>query len=236
MTGRRANAGRGRARATAADRSQPQGTSVRGARGRRTPVDLGVGELHRARLEEEDEMRDGESAALNESDVTPVPVDDDDHTEGYDEEVIKGSPTPKASIALWPSWRTKFFKDWRDGPRPDGDVTKPRPVWGICTLCNNGKQLAGNLKAFTNFANHMKTVHTDEWEAFMNPKSSDGTTQSKIPNFTTSSKMTSARQEQLDAGLTRVFCEVPSLPLRLLRTQVFRDWIQVKRFQYIIPH
>lgn len=223
MTGRRSTAGRGRAKATAPARSR--GMGGRGARGRGAAPDLG--QAHTDRLEEEDEERAGEVADLDDSDLAPVTEDTEDLGEGNKEEHIKGNPTPKATIALWPTWRTKFFKDWRDGPRPDGDLTKPRPVWGICILCTNGKQLADNLKAFTNFANHMKNVHSEEWEAFENPKSSDGKTQSKLSNFTTSTKMSSARQDQLDAGLARVFCEVPSLPLRLLRTQVFRDWIQV---------
>ena len=60
MTGRRATSGPGRAKATSPDWSQPQGTNVRGARGRGAPFDLRLGELHRARREEEDKMRDAD--------------------------------------------------------------------------------------------------------------------------------------------------------------------------------
>jgi len=54
-------------------------------------------------------MTDGEMAALNESDATPVLVADDDHTEGYKENLIKGNPTPKAMALHFGQFREPNF-------------------------------------------------------------------------------------------------------------------------------
>lgn len=206
------------------------------ARGRGTHFGLGpVNQILQDQLDEADEMREGEVPGDG-ADIAPITVEAEDQLvqsrddeEEQEEEPIKGNPIPKATLAMWPSWRCKFFKDWRDGPRPDGDLTKPRPVRGICILCKNNRQHSGNMKGFTNLANHVKTVHSEDWDAFTNPKPSGGPTQPKIDQYaSTSTKMTSARQEQLDAGLARVFSECSSIPLILLRSRVFQEWIEVK--------
>lgn len=230
MAGRKSTAARGRAQAapvTGRGGAAGRGTA---ARGRGAP--FAVGHVLQARLDEEAEMRAGEVPADG-ADIAPFTVEAEDQPvrsgdDEEEEETIKGNPTSKAVMALWPSWRCKFFKDWRDGPRPDGDPTKPRPVWGICILCNNGKQFSGNTAGYTNLANHVKNVHSKDWEAFMNPKSSGGPIQPKIEKYaSTSTKMTSARQDQLDAALARVFSECASIPLILLRNKVFQEWVEV---------
>jgi hypothetical protein len=77
----------------------------------------------------------------------------------------------------------------------------------------------GGKSSFTNFNNHLKLLHPEEYGSISN-------SQQKIENFATPTKVHQSRQQQLDEGLTKVFTE-DNLPLNLLTKHAFRFWVKV---------
>ena len=126
-----------------------------------------------------------------------------------------GKPISNFTMQSWPSWRKKFFTNWREDTKV---------VHAQCLLCQDQRFFSGSKQAYTNFSTHCSRVHCEEWQKLITPGTARN--QSSIKPFTVQTTMPNSRKKQLDVGLTRVVSE-GNLPLNILTISSFREWIEV---------
>ena len=207
-SGRKRGRGRGRAIVLDNEASIPNRGRARGRLGRISLEDEQIGHVQQERLEEENEQRNGPVA----EEELLVTTEESEAAE-TESKAPPGKQIPLFTVNTYPTWRKKFFTDWRE----EGNT-----VWALCKICNNGHYFSGGKSSFTNFNTHVKLTHVKDYSEL-------STAQSKIDTFATPTKVHTTRQHQLDEGLTRTVTE-DNLPLNLLTRKAFRSWIKVMIF------
>ncbi len=201
--------GRGRGRAIVLENEEVSVPNRGRARGRLARISLEneeIGHVQQDLLDEENVQRNG---PVEEEELVIVTQEKTGASES-ETKAPPGKPIPVFTVNTYPTWRKKFFSDWRE----EGNT-----VWALCKICNNSHYFSGGKSSFSNFNTHLKLVHPTEY--------SDLTTaQSKIDSFATPTKVHTTRQHQLDEGLTKTVAE-DNLPLNLLTRKAFRCWIKV---------
>lgn len=163
--------------------------------------------------------------AMEVQDIAVVEVSAND-TEPVPDPRSKVPEAPKGSKSIsafrqssWPSWRKHFYIGWRECP--DGKV------FALCKMCKT--YIAGSWQAFSNLSLHASRVHTLEWNTYVKPAdsttSSPALQQTTITVFTKETKISSARQVQLDQLLARAMA-TGNIPFIFLRNKDFQKWVK----------
>lgn len=122
-----------------------------------------------------------------------------------------GVPIPFFTKARWPSWREKFFTDWRH---------QAETVWAKCKVCENGHFHSGSFESFSNFLKHIDRIHAKEYKDF------ESGHQKPITDYTVETKICTSRQSQLNDALAAMFID-GCLPFNTLTRPSFRNWVKV---------
>ena len=216
-------------------RGRPRGSARLNQRGQ-TAVDtrlqnivdgIDVSETQRQLLEEEADDHQQSSEETEDTEVT------EETSEVVEADMRRkdppGEPIPQFTIQSWKaSWRRAFFTDWRWSPkRKEGEAQ----VWarcntGQCQTKTKPHYYAGGTSSFTNFEKHLISCHNEEYKQY-NPVLSKDPSQPSLSSFNVHSiKTKKQRQIKLDTELAFSIA-VDNIPLNILRTPRFRQWVEV---------